>query len=297
MKKLASLAMGLMLSMSVMANTAYEQGVYYYNLGTDDGYRQAFTYFSQAAEQGDSEAQYRLGDMLFNGDFVPMNHKEAFLWYLKAAEQNHPKAQFKVGFYYYNGIEMPKDLAAAYEWYRLSALQGYDIAQHQFGDFYFFGVYVEQDIRKGLYWYEKSVEADEENNGSLQYFISIQYSALGENQKSLYWLSKAARNNYQDAILLLAYQYYHGIGIVLKNYHKAFELYGQASELGNSEAMHNIGTMYYNGFGVRQNFLQAKEWFGKACDNGNQNGCDKFREIKLHGYLNNPAEITLWDHH
>jgi len=35
--------------------------------------------------------------------------------------------------------------------------------------------------------------------------------------------------------------------------------------------------MYYKGKGVRKNMDIAKELFGKACDNGDQDGCDNYR--------------------
>ena len=41
--------------------------------------------------------------------------------------------------------------------------------------------------------------------------------------------------------------------------------------------------MYANGEGVRQNYKIAKEWFGKACDNGLQQGCDAYRELNQVG--------------
>jgi len=46
---------------------------------------------------------------------------------------------------------------------------------------------------------------------------------------------------------------------------------------GNASAQYNLGVMYHNGEGVRQNINTAKEWFGKSCDNGEQLGCDKYR--------------------
>ncbi|UZJ42776.1 hypothetical protein OO006_09600 [Prosthecochloris sp. SCSIO W1101] len=55
--------------------------------------------------------------------------------------------------------------------------------------------------------------------------------------------------------------------------------YKLAAAEGNPEAQYNIGVMYYNGQGVGQDKEKAKEWFGKACDNGFQRGCDKFREL------------------
>ena len=37
--------------------------------------------------------------------------------------------------------------------------------------------------------------------------------------------------------------------------------------------------MYENGEGVRQNIFEAKEWYGKACDNGDQDGCDAYARL------------------
>lgn len=30
---------------------------------------------------------------------------------------------------------------------------------------------------------------------------------------------------------------------------------------------------------IPQNYAVAKEWFGKACDNGSQSGCDAYRDL------------------
>lgn len=38
--------------------------------------------------------------------------------------------------------------------------------------------------------------------------------------------------------------------------------------------------MYDNSKGVRQNTAAAKKWFGKACDNGDQEGCDNYPSIR-----------------
>ena len=37
--------------------------------------------------------------------------------------------------------------------------------------------------------------------------------------------------------------------------------------------------MYIKGEGVRQDIRMAKEYFGKACDNGFQEGCDLYRKL------------------
>ena len=53
---------------------------------------------------------------------------------------------------------------------------------------------------------------------------------------------------------------------------------------GNSYAQYSLGRMYYKGEAVRENTSLAKEWFGKSCDNGNQNGCDIYRMLNEQGY-------------
>lgn len=53
---------------------------------------------------------------------------------------------------------------------------------------------------------------------------------------------------------------------------------------GDAKAQFFLGVMYANGRGVRQNKITAKEWYGKACDNGNQKGCDAYRELNEAGY-------------
>lgn len=45
-----------------------------------------------------------------------------------------------------------------------------------------------------------------------------------------------------------------------------------------------IGSIYENGNGVKQNKTTAKEWYGKACDNGYQDGCDSYRKLNEQGY-------------
>ena len=38
--------------------------------------------------------------------------------------------------------------------------------------------------------------------------------------------------------------------------------------------------MYLNGRGVRQDRALAQEWFDKACQNGDQYGCENYQRLK-----------------
>ncbi|HHF2043881.1 TPA: sel1 repeat family protein, partial [Haemophilus influenzae] len=56
--------------------------------------------------------------------------------------------------------------------------------------------------------------------------------------------------------------------------------YRKAAEQGDADAQAILGFLYLLGErGVQVNKSLAKEWFGKACDNGNQNGCEYYGKL------------------
>ncbi|HEC20154.1 MAG TPA: sel1 repeat family protein [Gammaproteobacteria bacterium] len=63
--------------------------------GVSRDYKQAAEWFSRAAEQGDAEAQYQLGELLSKGRGVKKDKKLAQKWYKAAAEQGHIKAKYR----------------------------------------------------------------------------------------------------------------------------------------------------------------------------------------------------------
>ena len=75
----------------------------------------------QEAEQGDVEAQYKLGYAYYDGKGVPQDYAESLKWFRKAAEQWNAKAQYSLGNSYYNGKGGPKDYVKAHMWYNLAA--------------------------------------------------------------------------------------------------------------------------------------------------------------------------------
>ena len=76
------------------------------------------------AEQGDSEAQFLLGNEYVLGKDVPTDYAEALKWYRNAAEQGNAKAQFNLGYMYRNGEGVASDYVQAYKWYSLAAVHG-----------------------------------------------------------------------------------------------------------------------------------------------------------------------------
>jgi tetratricopeptide (TPR) repeat protein len=65
--------------------------------GVEKDMTEATYWFQQAAEQGNAEAQFSLGNIYTEGLGTAKNEVEAVRWYRKAAEQGHVKSQAIVG--------------------------------------------------------------------------------------------------------------------------------------------------------------------------------------------------------
>jgi TPR repeat protein len=95
----------------------------------------AVEWFTLAAEQGDADSQYNLGQMYREGKVLPQNDKTALSWfarswYTKAAEQGHSKAQYNLGTMYSQGDGVSVCNKTAAKWYNLAAEQSHDGPQY-----------------------------------------------------------------------------------------------------------------------------------------------------------------------
>ncbi len=124
-----------------------------------------------AAEQGDADAQYKLGDCYYFGYGVKGNNTEALKWYRKAAEQGHADAQNKLGFCFAEGIGVMSDMVEAVKWYRKAAEQGQADAQYNLGSCYRLGTGVSQDKAEAMKWYRKA--ADQGDDWAHEWLIRL----------------------------------------------------------------------------------------------------------------------------
>lgn len=93
------------------------------NLGVDI---QAIT---KAAEQGDAEAQARLGYYYGSGKVVKQDKAKGIEWTRKAAEQGIATSQVSLGLCYLQGDGVPVDKEEAIKWLRKAAEQGNPLAK------------------------------------------------------------------------------------------------------------------------------------------------------------------------
>ncbi len=64
-----------------------------------------------------------------------------------------------------------------------------------------------------------------------------------------------------------------------KNYVKMNEYLRKGCTLKDSLSCINLAESYEEGLGLRQDLDLAKEYYGKACDLGDQEGCDKYKKL------------------
>ncbi|MBL4871707.1 MAG: sel1 repeat family protein [Robiginitomaculum sp.] len=81
--------------------------------------------------------------------------------------------------------------------------------------------------------------------------------------KAIEIYQKAANLGNTDAILNLGFIYFTGQGGV-QDYNKARQYYYQAAKTGDRSAQENLGLMYEHGLGVKANTKTAKLWYDKS---------------------------------
>ena len=88
-------------------------------------FERAAEWFRRAALQGRTEAQYALARLHYEGFLVPRDATEMRLMLEAAARHGHAGAQLTLGVVYEYGFDqIPADLTEALKWYELAARQG-----------------------------------------------------------------------------------------------------------------------------------------------------------------------------
>ncbi len=106
-------------------------------------------------------------------------------------------------------------------------------------------------------------------------FITINH-CFAETDLEKY--QKACDLNISSGCYNLGVLYANGQG-VRQDYTQANTLYKKSCDMGYAGGCLNLGFLYVKGLSVTQNMQTAKELFGKACDLGEQKGCDAYKSL------------------
>ncbi|QWV98427.1 sel1 repeat family protein [Geomonas nitrogeniifigens] len=109
------------------------------------------------AEQGNPEAQMKLGVMLSSGVGVPLDKQEGLKWYEKSANQGYAPGLWNLAFVYIRGDVVPQDFKKAFDLLLKAADAGYDSAQYDLGMMYLQGLAVPApDQEKAEVWFRRA---------------------------------------------------------------------------------------------------------------------------------------------
>lgn len=183
-----------------------------------------------AADMGDANSQFYLGEWFESHKRSKYNEILAKEWYNSAASRGHVAAMVKLGEYY----EKLLAYQDAIRWYKKAADRGDKKACLKMAKSCLYGEMVYKDVEKAVQWFNMAGES-----------ISA------------------------DDLCLIGSAYYFGDG-VQKNYTMAVEYYRKSAKKGNAEAQYSLGVCYENGQGVSCDNEAALYWYKKASSQGHK---------------------------
>jgi TPR repeat protein len=116
-------------------------------------FEKAFNEWLEPAEAGDPRAQYGLGIMYRNGEWIDEDATKAAEWLIKSADQGFAGAQFNLGVMVQKGAGVEQDDARAAELYEAAARQGMAMAQYNLAVLHQLGMGVDRDLVEAYVWF------------------------------------------------------------------------------------------------------------------------------------------------
>ena len=152
------------------------------------------------AEQGDADAQYKLGHFNLWSPKVKnenVNFTNVVKWFVKSAEQGHPKAQFNLGLFYLGGTGVDRNVALGIEWITKSATQGEENSQYTLAMLHLLNANIAHDDLNEFF--KPVSETSMHENKQLQSVLALYYlmgleniKIDGDTQTAFQWFQKSA---------------------------------------------------------------------------------------------------------
>ena len=210
------------------------------------------------------------------------DYKNALRYYQMAAEMDFPDAIERMAEAYLGDeLGLKKNEKTALKLFKEAAERGNAAAQYNLGMAYACGYYgVKTDREKAIFWLKKSVKG-ENPSACLQLGLYYYYTVKTElaYKKAFGLFNEAYNLGEEQAIINVGLCYLQGNGTE-KNEKEAVNCFKQAAEKNSSGvAYFNLGVCYENGFGVEKDYKKAVEMYGKAVENGEKEGLKAIKSI------------------
>jgi len=204
----------------------------------------------KAAELGCDQAQYDLGLWYLHytsTDYVQKDYAQAAFWLEKAAEQGNMDAQLKLGLMYLEGQGVPQDDDVALAWIRKSAEQEHEWAYSQLGMMYLEGRSVSQSDEEAAACFLKAAKLEDFD---ATYQLGVMYlegrGVLQDDEQACFWIRKAAEMGGRDAQALLGSMLELGHATP-RNLNEAAEWLAKAADWGDEDAQIRLDRLLRSG--------------------------------------------------
>lgn len=245
-------------------------------------FTQAREWFLQAAKLGNSDSMIQLArisalDKEISG--FERNDEEVRKWIEQAVRNKNPKAYVEIGRMYEIGFIYEINIPKAIKFYQLAAQVGNTDAYAKLATIFLFGKGVDKDIRKAINYLRilKKLTSNEGVKKQVDEYLAQIYFELALEQKNgkakYQFFHLAWDHGNKKAADAIADMYFEGIG-VKKDYLKALEWYEQsATKFESAYALERIGFMYLQAPGdVERDYQKAMGYFLKASRQGSAKG-------------------------
>ncbi|BDP33383.1 tetratricopeptide repeat protein [Vibrio parahaemolyticus] len=248
---------------------------------------------------GDMKAMLDAGNAYYSGTGVKQDKEMALKLFEDAAEQGNDSAHTMLAEILLYDHDVDRNPAQAVEWLKESATNGNPRAQAMLGiaisslnDLAPEGITV--DDKDAFHWIEKSLEQDYPLSHS--YAGQFYLSSTGTKQdipRAVEHFIRGTELGNADAMVNLGWQLIHGQGIE-KDEKRAFELISAAADMNYPNAIYNLGWMYENGIGTKQDYEMAIKLYQKSADLDDPSGTYNLAEMYEKGRgINANTEAAL----
>lgn len=236
------------------------------SFGLLEMYDLSFPYILKSAELDFAPAIGYLGWMYETGNGLTKDLQKAFTYYSKAANRGNTLSQFNLGLIYYfgkGGFSEDRDLA--FKFFKLSSEGGYPKAFHYIGCLYF----DEKKYSEAVKFFEKGASLGDESSAMFMAECYKTGKGVEMNLEKAFELYKfSAEKGELHSQLNLAICYYNGSG-TQRDPVLAFEWHKKAAEKGCQTSQYNLGLHYQVGYGINQDLRLSFHWFTKSSEQGN----------------------------
>jgi len=181
----------------------YNLGVTYNNgdRGAKDFVQAAF-WFRKAADQGHTDSQLFLANLLADGKGVEPDYPEAARLYQlvsDAGDVYSPMAEYYLGEMYASGKGVSRDYVEAARYWKRAAEHGWDLASRELGQLYERGAEgIPQDFSEAYFWFYVSVGNNGDKSVGEYRIVERDQMATRLTPESAHQVQERARNWFED---------------------------------------------------------------------------------------------------